>query len=108
MIILTERAAKRVQQQIKERGRGIGIMLGVMPNGCTGLSYKLEYVDELPQHGEWMTYNSHDVIVVVKQQDLPFIDGLKMEWKREGLNQGFEFINPNESSKCGCGKSFTV
>jgi len=55
-----------------------------------------------------MTFNSNDIIIVVSQKDLPYIDGMKMEWKREGLNEGFDFINPNEAARCGCGESFTV
>lgn len=108
MITVTERAATKIKKHLEKRGRGIGILVGVNTTGCSGLAYKLEYVDNLPDSGEYMTYNSNDVIIVVSQKDLPYLDGMKMEWKREGLNEGFDFINPNEAARCGCGESFTV
>ena len=108
MITVTERAAIKIKKHLEKRGKGIGILVGVNTTGCSGLAYKLEYVDDLPNQGEYMTFNSNDIIIVVSQKDLPYIDGMKMEWKREGLNEGFDFINPNEAARCGCGESFTV
>jgi iron-sulfur cluster assembly protein len=108
MITVTEKAANKIKKQLENRGKGLGILVGVTTTGCSGLAYKLEYVDNLPDSGEYMTYNSNDIMIVVSQKDLPYIDGMKMEWKREGLNEGFDFINPNEAARCGCGESFTV
>ena len=108
MITVTERAATKIKNHLSSRGKGLGILVGVNTTGCSGLAYKLEYVDSLPDSGEFMTYNSNDIMIVVSQKDLPYVDGLKMEWKREGLNEGFDFINPNEKARCGCGESFTV
>ena len=108
MITVTERAATKIKKHLEKRGKGIGILVGVNTTGCSGLAYKLEYVDDLPKQGEYMTYNSNDIMIVVSQKDLPYLDGMKMEWKREGLNEGFDFINPNEAARCGCGESFTV
>ena len=108
MITLTEQAAKRVQTQLEKRGKGIGIMIGTTRTGCSGLAYKLEYLDELPESGEWMSYNSNGVLICVNQNDLPFVDGITMEWKRQGLQEGFDFINPNAKAKCGCGSSFQI
>jgi iron-sulfur cluster assembly protein len=108
VITVTERAATKIKKHLEKRGKGIGILVGVNTTGCSGLAYKLEYVDDLPKQGEYMTYNSNDIMIVVSQKDLPYLDGMKMEWKREGLNEGFDFINPNEAARCGCGESFTV
>jgi iron-sulfur cluster assembly protein len=108
MITVTEKAANKIKKQLENRGKGLGILVGVNTTGCSGLAYKLEYVDNLPDSGEYMTYSSNDIIIVVSQKDLPYIDGMKMEWKRQGLNEGFDFINPNEAARCGCGESFTV
>ncbi len=108
MITLTETAAKKVKQKLTNRGKGIGIMIGVQTTGCSGLAYKLEYIDVLPKSGSYMSYQTNDVIVIVSQKDLPYVDGLTMEYKREGLNEGFNFINPNERDRCGCGESFRV
>ena len=108
MITLTEKAANKVKQQIQKRGKGLGISIGVRTTGCSGLAYKLEFVDHLPESGNYMSYNINDVIVIVSDKDLPYVDGLTMEWKREGLNEGFDFINPKEKARCGCGESFTI
>lgn len=108
MIILTERAASKVKQQISKRGKGQGILIGVRTTGCSGLAYKLEYVDDTLKTDEFIKYTSHEVDVYVNMKDLPYVDGMTMEWKREGLNEGFDFINPKEKDRCGCGESFRV
>ena len=108
MIQLTEIAAKKVLKQIEKRGKGAGITVGVRTTGCSGLAYKLEYIDNPPVTREWFKYESHGVSVWVNGKDTPYINGLTMDYKRQGLNEGFEFINPNETARCGCGESFKV
>jgi iron-sulfur cluster assembly protein len=108
MITLTEKASKKVIQQLSKRGKGLGIMIGVRTTGCSGLAYKIEYVDVSPVTRDWMTYESHGVQVFVNGKDLPYVNGLIMDYKRQGLNEGFEFINPNEKDRCGCGESFRI
>jgi iron-sulfur cluster assembly protein len=108
MIELTELAAKKVKQHLAKRGQGEGIMIGVRTTGCSGLAYKLEYVDVAPVTRDWMTYDSNGVKIYVNGKDLPYVNGLTMDYKRQGLNEGFEFINPNERDRCGCGESFRV
>lgn len=106
MINLTEKAAKKVQQQLVQRGKGLGILIGIRTTGCSGLAYKLEYVDK--EVNDYNVYNSHGVNVYVNPKDLPYIDGMIMDWRRQGLNEGFEFINDKERDRCGCGESFRV
>lgn len=108
MINLTETAAKKVRQQIEKRGRGQGIMVGVRTTGCSGLAYKLEYVDQSPLEEGWQEFESNGVTVWISGKDLPYVNGLTMDYRRQGLNEGFEFINPNEKDRCGCGESFRV
>lgn len=108
MINLTEKAANKVKQQISKRGKGIGIMVGVRTTGCSGLAYKLEYVDNAPVTRDFMQYDSNGVTVWVNGKDYPYVNGLTMDYKRQGLNEGFEFVNPNERDRCGCGESFRV
>lgn len=107
-ILLTQLAAKKVQTQLSKRGKGLGIMIGIRTTGCSGLAYKLEYVDILPHDSDFITYDSNGVSVFVNKKDLPYVDGLTMDYKRQGLNEGFEFTNPNERDRCGCGESFRV
>jgi iron-sulfur cluster assembly protein len=108
MIQLTEIAAKKVLKHIEKRGQGIGIVVGVRTTGCSGLAYKLEYIDTPFATRDWMTYESNGVTVWINGKDLPYVNGLTMDYKRQGLNEGFEFINPNETARCGCGESFKV
>ena len=106
MITLTEIAAKKVKQQLDKRGQGLGIMVGVRTTGCSGLAYKLEYVDKIDSNQ--IQYESHGINIFVNPKDLPFIDGMTMDWRRQGLNEGFDFINQKEKDRCGCGESFRV
>ncbi len=106
MIEITETAAKKVQQQLSKRGRGLGIMIGVRTTGCSGLAYKLEYVDTA--NTEQIKYESNGINIFVDPRDLPYIDGMTMDWKRQGLNEGFDFINSKEKDRCGCGESIRV
>lgn len=108
MITLTEIAARKVQQQLKRRGKGMGITIGVRTTGCSGLAYKLEYVDTEPVTRDWFRYDSNGVSVWVNGKDLPYIDGMTMDYKRQGLNEGFDFINSKERDRCGCGESFRI
>lgn len=108
MVSLTERAAKKVLTHIEKRGKGQGITIGVKTTGCSGMAYKLEYVDHPPVTRDWIGYSSYGVKIWVNGKDLPYLNGLTMDWKKQGLNEGFDFVNPNEKDRCGCGESFRV
>ena len=108
MITLTERAAEKVKSNLERRGKGIGIRVGVKTTGCSGLAYVLEYVDNTTNTIEQFVYDNHGVKVYVDGKSLVYVDGLEMDWVKQGLNEGFEFNNPNEKAKCGCGESFSV
>ena len=106
MISLPEKAAVKIQTQLKRRGKGLGIRLGVKTTGCSGLAYVLEYVDVLDSTDQ--QFESNAVTVYVDPKSLAYIQGLEVDWVRNGLNEGFEFRNPNERDRCGCGESFRV
>jgi iron-sulfur cluster assembly protein len=105
-ITLTPAAARHVSRYLAKRGKGFGVRLGVKTTGCSGLAYKLEYVDE-PQ-AEDVVFEGHGVRVLVDPKSLAYIDGTELDFVREGLNEGFRFNNPNERDRCGCGESFRV
>lgn len=105
-ITLTEKAAKHINRYMQRRGKGIGLRLGVRTTGCSGLAYKLEYVDE--QAAEDNVFESQGVKVFVDPKSLPYIDGTELDFAREGLNEGFKFRNPNVKDECGCGESFRI
>jgi iron-sulfur cluster assembly protein len=105
-ITLTEKAAKHINRYIERRGKGIGLRFGVRTTGCSGLAYKLEYVDEFAPEDN--VFESHGVKVFVDPKSLPYIDGTELDFAREGLNEGFKFNNPNTKDECGCGESFRI
>ncbi len=105
-IHLTDVAATRVQNFLDSRGKGIGLRLGVKTTGCSGLAYVMEWVDELQEDDE--VFESKGVTVVVDKKSLVFLDGTEVDFAKVGLNEGFQFTNPNAKDACGCGESFTV
>lgn len=105
-ITLTETAANRVRSYLDNRGKGIGLRLGVKTTGCSGMAYVLEFVDELNEEDQ--VFEDHGVKVIIDAKSLVYLDGTQLDYKKEGLNEGFEFDNPNSKSECGCGESFNV
>jgi iron-sulfur cluster assembly protein len=105
-ITLTESAAKHVQNFLNKRGKGVGLRLGVRTSGCSGMAYKLEFADDVTS--EDLRFESGGVTLLVDPQSLPYIDGMELDYTREGLNEGFKFNNPNVKDQCGCGESFKV
>jgi len=108
MISLTEKAYEKVKSQLKKRGKGIGIRLGVKTTGCSGLAYTMEYVDKYEAEVGVTNYAQKDFAVLVDAKSDAYLNGLIVDWVRNGLNEGFDFSNPNERDRCGCGESFRV
>ncbi|CAH8189342.1 MULTISPECIES: iron-sulfur cluster assembly protein IscA [Vibrio] len=105
-ITLTEAAANRVRAFLDNRGKGVGLRLGVKTTGCSGMAYVLEFVDEL--NDEDQVFEDHGVKVIIDAKSLVYLSGTQLDYVKEGLNEGFEFNNPNAKSECGCGESFNV
>ncbi len=105
-ITISERAASHIARYLEKRGKGIGLRLGITTTGCSGLAYKMEYVDEA--RPEDLLFEQHGVKLYVDPDSMQYIDGTQVDFVREGLNEGFKFVNPNEKASCGCGESFTV
>lgn len=105
-IELTENAALHIDRFLKKRGKGIGLRLKVQINGCSGLSYKIEYVDDFNQDD--IIFENFGISIFVDPDSLIYLDGTILDYVRDGFKEGFKYMNPNEKSKCGCGKSFMV
>ena len=108
MITFTEKAYKKVKSQLQKRGKGVGIRLGVRTTGCSGLAYTMEYVDKYEAEIGVINYLQQDFVVLIDLKSDVYLKGLTMDWVRNGLNEGFDFKNPNERDRCGCGESFRV
>jgi iron-sulfur cluster assembly protein len=105
-ITMSKSAAEHVASQMASRGKGLGIRVGVTTTGCSGMAYVLEFVDELEDSDE--VFEDHGIKIVVDPKSLVYIDGTKMDFVKSGVNEGFEFRNPNVKGECGCGESFSI
>lgn len=105
-IQVTEGAAKQIQKQIAQRGRGIGLRVGVKDAGCSGFAYIYDYADEV--RADDLTFEAHGAALVVDAKSLEFLNGSTLDYVKEGLKQVFKFTNPNVDATCGCGESFSI
>ncbi len=103
---LTTQAAERIRQQIAQRGNGLGLRVGVRKSGCSGYAYTLDYADAIG--ADDTVFEQHGATVVVRRDDLSLLDGLTLDYQKQGLNESFKFLNPKAKAYCGCGESFTV
>lgn len=106
MIKLSDTAIERIKSQLEKRGSGLGIRLGVKSTGCSGLAYILEFVDAPDPTDHEFKFDNFSVFIDTKS--FVYLTGMEVDFKKIGLNEGFEFMNPNEKARCGCGESFTV
>lgn len=106
MIKFTDTALEQAKKYLENRGHGVGIRLGVQTTGCSGLAYLIEFADTVSAND--VTEEQDGLQIIVDKKALAYIDGSEVDYVKQGLNEGFEFSNPNEEAKCGCGESFTV
>jgi iron-sulfur cluster assembly protein len=105
-ISMTQAAADHVAKFLANRGKGLGLRLGVRTSGCSGMAYVLEFADALEPDD--LVFEDHGVKVIVDPKSLLYLEGTELDYTREGLNEGFKFRNPNVKDACGCGESFNV
>ncbi|MEJ2416480.1 MAG: iron-sulfur cluster assembly protein IscA [Exilibacterium sp.] len=105
-ITMTRIAQAHVKQHLQSRGTGVGIRVGVKTTGCSGLSYVLEFVDRVAAEDE--VFEQDGFSLVVDPKSLVYLEGTELDFVKQGLNEGFEFHNPNVKNECGCGESFHV
>ena len=105
-ISLTDSAADRVRHFLAARGQGVGLRLGVRKTGCSGFAYVINYADEFSPRD--VVFEDRGVKVFVDAKSMPYLEGMELDFAREGLNEGFKFNNPNVKDQCGCGESFNV
>ena len=105
-ISLSQPALERVKHFLDNRGSGKGIRLGVTTTGCSGLAYLIEFVDQINEDDQ--TFEQDGISIIIDKKSLLYLDGTEVDFVREGLNEGFQFNNPNQKGACGCGESFTV
>ena len=107
MINFTDKAKNKIKNLLEKRG-GVGIRIGVKTTGCSGLAYVLEYVDEYVHDISLINYAQPEFVVLVDLKHDVYLQNMTVDYVRNGLNEGFEFKNPNERDRCGCGESFRI
>lgn len=106
MISVTDRAKAKIKKTLEKRGSGKGVRVGVKTTGCSGLAYVLEYVDTpLPDD---QCIDCDECTLFVDPKSCAYLKGMEIDYVRNGLNEGFQFNNPNERDRCGCGESFRI
>ena len=106
-ISITDNAAQHIQALLAKRAKpSVGIKVGVRSRGCSGLSYTIEYADEIGKYDE--VVEDKGVRVLIDPKAVMFLLGTEMDFQDEKFKSGFTFTNPNEKGRCGCGESFNV
>ena len=105
-ITLTEAAAARAHAFLARKEQAQGLRLGVRNTGCSGYMYTVGLADAIAPDDQ--VFESQGVKLVVSTKNLPYLDGMEVDYAKSGLNEGFRFHNPNVKETCGCGESFSV
>ncbi len=105
-ILLSDSAVERVRSYLDRRGHGVGLRIGIRKTGCSGYAYIIDYADAIEPADS--VFDESGVTVVVDNDSLKLIDGTRVDFVKEGLNEAFKFRNPNVKGECGCGESFSV
>lgn len=103
---VTDIAKTKIKDQLEKRGKGIGIRIGIETTGCSGYAYKLEFADTVNEEDIVNQYDGFSIVIDPKAHTI--LEGITVDYQKQGLNEGFEFINPLEKARCGCGESFTI
>jgi iron-sulfur cluster assembly protein len=110
IITITDAAASRLNEMIAmQNPKPEAVFVSVKNTGCSGMSYDLQFLNKLadaPQYADHVSAGG--ITIVVDPKATMYIVGSKMDYQTSALKSGFEFINPNEAGRCGCGESFTV
>jgi len=106
MITLTDSAVSRVQEMVAKRDAAIGLRIGVTESGCSGYSYAMDFAEAVSENDTVIEQGG--VKVIIDEASMPILDGIELDYVKQGLNQSFKFNNPNVVSSCGCGESFST
>ena len=106
-LTLTEAAIRHMEKQVREKPGALGIHVGVKPSGCSGYMYVMDLVDAAPADDVEMKI-SETLTVFIDKESLPVLQGTELDYVKQGLNATLQFRNPNATSECGCGESFSV
>ncbi|MEI8393578.1 MAG: iron-sulfur cluster assembly accessory protein [Rhodospirillaceae bacterium] len=107
VMTITEAAAARVKEIMSNRNTpAVGLRIGVKPRGCSGLSYTMDYAEEIKSSED--VVKDKGVTILIDPAATLFLVGTELDYVDDKVQPGFVFRNPNEKARCGCGESFTV
>ena len=102
----SDTAVQHFNKVLDDRGKGLGIKIGVKKAGCSGYEYTFGFVDEL--NSDFISFEVAGCKIFVDSDSFSFLKGSLVDYFDDGLNQGIKFVNPNAKAVCGCGESFTI
>lgn len=108
-ILLTESAAREIRTIIQQQeldAEKIRLRVGVKGGGCSGFSYLLDLTETQKDSDE--EFEQHGIKIVCDPKSLLYLNGTVVDFKDEIMGRGFVFQNPNATSSCGCGSSFSA
>lgn len=107
-LTFSDEALRYARTRLEQRGTpDAAVRLGVKGGGCSGFSYVIEFSDDPPRRRDTV-YEFDGVRFYVDKKSLAFLAGTQLDYKKTMMFSGFEFVNPREATRCGCGHSFTV
>ena len=107
VIKLSDNAASRIKEIMSKADNAtIGVRVGVKSGGCAGMSYIMEYAEDIKPNEEIV--EEKGVKVLIDPKAIMYLLGTEMDYKKEKFSSQFVFKNPNETERCGCGESFKV
>ena len=107
VIKLSDNAAERIKLIMsKAEQSAVGVRVGVKSGGCAGMSYMMEYANEIKPNEE--VIEEKGVKVLIDPKAIIYLLGTEMDYKKEKFSSQFVFKNPNETERCGCGESFKI
>ena len=107
ILTLSTNAAERIKEIMSSAdNKTIGVRVGVKSGGCAGMSYIMEYAEDIKPNEEIV--EEKGVKVLIDPKAVMYLLGTEMDYKKEKFSSQFVFKNPNETERCGCGESFKV
>lgn len=107
MITLTPQAQEKLIEQCDARPGTLGIEISIRRTGCSGFAYHMDFVDQPLADARSVPVNQ-EYQIYISEKHAAMLTGVTMHWSTHGLNSGYDFINPHEAARCGCGESFTI
>lgn len=105
--VLTEAAILHIEKHLAKNPESRGLRLSVKKTGCSGLAYVIDYISA-PEADDLLFPQANGLLICIAKSSFPYLQGLHVDYQKQGLNSKLVFKNPNQTGECGCGESFTI